>query len=145
MLGEQDGKEITICASNIPDSSNLEGASDPCSAIWETMRHELIHLFEECMGQELGGGKGCRACLCSEMLAYGHSGQCVPGSYWYSINDFQSSAECIYKSAAGSCFNACLVEDPASTAQHMHLNMECMPFEALPPWGTEDVPEAPMP
>jgi hypothetical protein len=91
------------------DPNNLALA---CKHFWETIRHELVHVIDQCKGTEdpraIEKDK-CRKCLCDELRAHWYSKQCkkAENSVWWwvllGLGAKAGEAECLKKSAIKSC------------------------------------------
>ncbi len=100
------GSTLLLCYERIQDNSS-DKALEKCGQLYETLRHELIHLLDRCTKYSEDTKDKCMACICDEIRAYESSGQCQPGAYWYSHPPswyrWTSSGGCILFSAANSC------------------------------------------
>ena len=103
-------QDIFLCSVNFGNYTNVAGsAHGKCGQIWETLRHELIHLLDQCTGIDRNAGLDpCELCVCDEYRAYDLSGQCDDGSVWRQINpQYKDKQDCIEQSIIGSCDAPC--------------------------------------
>ena len=103
---------IIVCSSRFLNYQDVpKSEHGRCGHLWETLRHELSHLFDQCTGLDPLKDK-CDDCICDEYRAYTVSLQCKEGSVWWEINKargtpFVDELDCLVKSVAGSCDGAC--------------------------------------
>ena len=103
VLGDTVDQVVTICANNIGDYGNIEPYTG-CSALWEVMRHELLHLLSKCNPDyPIAGETPCDKCLCDEQRSYAQSLQCDTNSIWYKVGNYKDPTDCVIRSAATSC------------------------------------------
>jgi RHS repeat-associated protein len=102
---------IVVCAAFAGDPTGKGKGWDVCTAVVETLRHELWHAAAACGPWPEKPEDKCTACLCDEMFAYATSGQCLEGSVWFKYAGaklgFKSPNDCVIESAASSCNSEC--------------------------------------
>jgi len=102
-------RKIDLCANRFKNFATYPGSKrGKCAAVYETFRHELIHLVIQCRKTKVGGRNKCESDICNEISAYRESGQCKKGSVWRDENrHLRNELECLLLSAANSASGAC--------------------------------------